>query len=394
MTDQMTSRQRLLAVLHRELPDRVPVTPDVSMMMPCRYTGKPYWEVLFNDDPPLWQAHIALQKRFGYDAIVGAGLGAALSFSAEDTGLPVERHVISREKDRWLVEEINHTPKGQLTVRTVYFRQKSSWIAKPMITDPEQEVEALLATLADPWKRNASHMKQVRAAVGETGIIASGTPVPPAWWLYCRRDLSNSVLDFFDRRRLVERAMSAYSEWSFEYLKATCQKGNPDLLMFGGSVTSMSVINPTLYRRYALPWLKQATAIARSYGVPTGVHMCGRSRAALPILAESGIDLLEPLEAPPGGDLCLADVKREYGDMWVLKGNVNTFETLARGTPEDVTSEARKVIEDAGAGGGLILSSGDQVGSDTPEANFQALIEAAQRFGVYAASEVPAPEGA
>jgi hypothetical protein len=30
--------------------------------------------VLLNGDPPLWQAHVDLQRRFGYDAIVGAGL--------------------------------------------------------------------------------------------------------------------------------------------------------------------------------------------------------------------------------------------------------------------------------------------------------------------------------
>jgi uroporphyrinogen-III decarboxylase len=379
MAEQMTSRQRLLAVLQRKLPDRVPVAPDVSMMMPCRYTGKPFWEVLLNENPPLWQAHIDLQRRFGYDAIVGAGL----DIDRAAQGVTSETQVLTRDQERWVAEETTHTPKGDLTVRTVYFRNKSSWVEKPLITDPEDEIEALLATLTDPWDASVDHLEEVRAAVGESGIIAAGTPVPPAWWLYCRRDLSQSVLDFYDRRPLVERAMAAYGEWALDYVRATCALGHPDLLMFGGSVASMSVINPTLYRRYALPWLQKATAIARSYGVFTGVHMCGKSRAALPILAESGIDLLEPIESPPGGDIDLRELKREYGQRFVLKGNVNTFETLARGTPEDVVREARGVLGALAEGGGLILSSGDQVGGDTPEANFIALIDAVRRYGVY-----------
>jgi uroporphyrinogen-III decarboxylase len=63
---------------------------------------------------------------------------------------------------------------------------------------------------------------------------------------------------------------------------------------------------------------------------------------------------------------------------------VNTFQTLARGTTAEVEAEARKVIEDAGEGGGLILSTGDQTPVDTPEENFVALIDAAMRYGVYA----------
>ena len=178
--------------------------------------------------------------------------------------------------------------------------------------------------------------------------------------------------------------MSAYGEWALECLRASCERLHPELVMFGGSVASMSVVSPTLYRRYALPWLQEATALAHRYGVFTGVHMCGRSRAALPLLAESGIDLLEPLEASPGGDVVLAEVKKQYGPSFCLKGNVNTFHTLARGTPADVESAARKVIEEAGEGGGLILSTGDQTPVDTPEENFETLINAAALYGAYA----------
>lgn len=348
-------------------------------MIPARYTGKPFWEIWVNHNPPLWKAHLALQERFGYDMILGAGLGA----NWDDPDPPAEDRIVSKSEERWVVDRITHTKKGDLTVRTVCFRDKSPWITKPLITDPEGELDALLATFTDPWRRSTAYAEEVREAVGDKGIIVSGTPVPLAWWLYSRRQLDKSVLDFFDRRALVEKAMDAYSEWSLELLKATCEMIHPDLLMLGGSVASMSVVSPDLYRRYALPWLRRVTELAHGYGVLTGVHMCGRSKAALPILAESGIDLLEPLESPPGGDVLLAEVKKQYGDRFVIKGNVNTFQTLAKGTPDDVVAEARKVIADAGEGGGLILSTGDQVSGDTPEENFVALIRTAQEYGVY-----------
>jgi hypothetical protein len=373
----MTSRERLVAVLGRGVPDRVPVSPDVSYMMPVRYTGQPFWEVLLNYNPPMWQAKLALAERFRFDLILDVPLGAG------PNDPPVEQRIVSKDEERWVVDEIIHTRKGDLTTRTVYFRSQSPWVIKPMVIDPENELDALLATFTDCWRKDITEAQAIRQSLGEKGIIAVGTPVPLAWWLYSRRELATSVLDFYDRQTLVEKAMNAYGEWALDWLKATCERLHPDLVMFGGSVASMSVVSPTLYRRYALPWIQKATALAHCYGVFAGVHMCGRSRAALPLLAESGIDLLEPLEALPGGDVVLAEVKKQYGASFCLKGNVNTFRTLAQGGPAEVEAEARRVIEDAGEGGGLILSTGDQTPGDTPEENFVALIKAAKRYGAY-----------
>ena len=374
----MTSRERLLAVFRRELPDRVPVAPDEAFMMPTRFTGKPFWEVFVNDNPPLWQAKIALQERFGHDLILYHEL-----LGAGPLDPPRETVVVSKSPDRWSVQTTIRTAKGDLTQTKVVFRAQSPWASKPLITDPENETEALLATLTDPWQKDDSLVGELKAALGDRGILAGGATVPLAWWLYAREDLSHSVLDFYDRRPLVERAMAAYAEWALEWVRAVCVRAQPDLFMFGGSVASMSVVSPDLYRRYALPFLAKAVEIARSHGVFTGVHMCGRSRAALPLLAEAGIDLVEPLEAPTGGDVSLAEVKKQYGDRMVLKGNVNTFETLARGSADGVLAEARQCIIDAAEGGGFILSSGDQVPVDTPEENFRALILAPRMYGRY-----------
>lgn len=374
----MTSRERLLLALRHQVPDYVPVSPDVSNMMPARYTGKPFWEVYVNENPPMWQAHLDLQRRFGYDMVMGVALGN----SPNDP--PSERTVLAKNDDAWIVEEVIHTRRGDLSIRTQYPRDRSPWVVKPIITDPEAEEAALLATLTDPWTKDASEARAVKAAVADRGIICSGLPVPLAWWLYQRRHLDQAVLDFYDRPQLVERILAVYSEWALEALKAMASLIKPDMFMFGGSVASMSVVSPALYRRYAFPFLCEAVQIARSNGVLTGVHMCGRCGDALDMLAEAGVDMVEPLESPPGGDVSLAEVKRRYGARLCLKGNVNTFQTLARGTPEDVVAEARQCMVDAGDGGGFILSTGDQVPGDTPEANFVALISAARRYGVYA----------
>ena len=373
----MTSRERLITALKLEVPDRVPVAPDFSNMIPCRYTGKPFWEIYVNRNPPLWTARLKVDRKFDFDTILHTGLGS----SPDD---PIsETRILSKEEDQWTVENILHAPKGDLTTQTVYPRHKSPWIIKPLITEPETEIDVLLSTLTDPWKKDTSAFEEAQKHLGEGGITAAGTAVPLAWWLYSRRRLDKSVLDFYDRLPLVERAMQVYEEWAMEFLKATCERLHPDLIMFSGSVASMSVVSPDLYRRYAFPFLCRAAELTKSRGVFTGVHMCGKSKDALSMIAEAGIDLIEPLEAVPGGDVNLPEVKTQYGKTLCLKGNINTFQTLVRGTPEDIETEVKQCIEDASAGGGFILSTGDQVAVDTPEENIIALQESAQIHGIY-----------
>ena len=65
----MTSRQRMLIAMTNGQPDMVPVAPDTSNMIPCRLTGKPFWDIYLYQDPPLWQAYIHCVKHFGFDQL-------------------------------------------------------------------------------------------------------------------------------------------------------------------------------------------------------------------------------------------------------------------------------------------------------------------------------------
>ena len=64
---KMTPRERMLTAMTNGIPDRVPATPDTSNMIPARLTGRPFWDVYYFADPPLWKAYIDAVKYFGFD---------------------------------------------------------------------------------------------------------------------------------------------------------------------------------------------------------------------------------------------------------------------------------------------------------------------------------------
>lgn len=40
--EEMTPKERMMTAMRREIPGRIPVAPDISNMVPCRLTGKPF----------------------------------------------------------------------------------------------------------------------------------------------------------------------------------------------------------------------------------------------------------------------------------------------------------------------------------------------------------------
>lgn len=157
----------------------------------------------------------------------------------------------------------------------------------------------------------------------------------------------------------------------------------PDFVCVGGSGTLIWQ-SVKMFRQLALPAVKRAIALAEAAGMPTHVHSCGPERQLVEILAEeTALTVIDPLEIPPMGNCDLAALKRRHGTKLTLKGNLHTTEVMLRGSVDEVVRASRQAIDDAGAGGRFILSTGDQCGRDTPDANLRAMIDTARSYGRY-----------
>lgn len=83
------------------------------------------------------------------------------------------------------------------------------------------------------------------------------------------------------------------------------------------------------------------------------------------------------------GDCDLSELKAHFGNRFAFMGNIHTTDVMLNGSVEDVERAAKKCIDDAAAGGGYILSTGDQCGRDTPDENIFKLVEVARTYGRY-----------
>ncbi|MCL5986813.1 MAG: hypothetical protein M1371_09690 [Actinobacteria bacterium] len=388
----MTGKQRMIKAFRNEgEPDRIPVSPDTSNVYPAKYTGKPFWDVFYFKNPPLWSAYLDLASRFEFDVCLEApgliGLeadipGGSLSINT-DGNVPATNKIADSNEENLIVEYIYHTKKGNLNKTLIFPLRKSPWCSKPLVENPEDDFEKIQALLVDPWSKDAREFKKIHQRVGEKGVVGPRIQMPTSWWFFLRGDASQAIMDYYDRPVIMESIMNAYSEYALEEVHACCHLLGADEIVFGGGNASLSIISPSMFSKFNLPFLENATQICKQHHVISHLHVCGLSRIIVEMVAGTDLNVMEPLERPPSGDIDLGEIKEKYGRKLCLKGNVNTFETLAQKDKDEVIRECLKCIINAGEGGGFVLSSGDQVPLETHEDNFIAMIKAAKIYGKY-----------
>lgn len=108
----------------------------------------------------------------------------------------------------------------------------------------------------------------------------------------------------------------------------------------------------------------------------TFIHTDGAIFKLLDDLAESGFDILNPVQTSATGmDPVL--IKETYGDRLSFWGaGVETQTTLPFGTPQEVREEVRRRIEIFGRGGGYVFASIHNVQTRIPVENIVAFYEA------------------
>jgi len=378
----MTPRERLLTVLGGDIPDCVPVAPDVSNMIPARLTGKPFWDLYLYNDPPIWEAYIDCAKRFDIDAVMDGYFPLEFPNDERAEGPEWERFIVFRNDER-IVVQASYEENGKRVWRDrvdVYYvadppthRVKPEAIGLP--SEPEQ-FSPLQGVR--PVDTGPSGLKRIAALMGDQGLVGV--------WLASSCALGNeeAIYDYYDNpgqhgRWAQERVEQV--ERRFQNIMTMDRK--PDFLCVGGSGT-LVFQSLDIFRQLALPAVKRGIELATAAGIPTHVHSCGPEKELVKIMVEeTGLTVIDPLEIPPMGDCDLAELKRLCGNKITLKGNLHTTDVMLLGTIDDVVAASRKAIDDAAPGGRFILSTGDQCGRDTPDDNLRAMVETARTYGRY-----------
>ncbi len=142
------------------------------------------------------------------------------------------------------------------------------------------------------------------------------------------------------------------------------------------------LISPAMWRRYFKPHVRTIIETCKAANPDLHIfwHSDGYIEPIIPDLIAIGVDVLNPVQ-PDVMDP--ARLKRLYGDRLAFFGTVGTPQTWHWGTPDDIRAEVYERIQTVGAGGGLIISPAYDLEPEVRWENVLAFFEAVEEYGAY-----------
>ncbi len=378
MPAPMTPRQRMLAAYQGLASDTVPVAPEFWYYLPARTLGISM--ITLEREVPHWQALQQTFRRYGCE---GWGIVAP--------GLPTGWSGLSTVKDHWL-------PGGRLEERTrievegrrltsakLYEPGEPSWMVERYIKDFDLDWPAYFNwAMPDPETLNWKPVQEALDAVGEEYLLEVYVGDAFIDFAGGQREggFEQVIADLADQPGAMQALQARYIAAMSAKVRAALTRTTVRSVFVGSIWSSLSLLSPTLWRRWDLPLLQAVVRTAHAFGGLVHHHFHGRCMGVLDDLASLGLDCICPFERPPGGDVTnLKKVAARLSNRTAFNGNVHTVATLINGKPEDVRREVLEILEAFEGSDRLIVGTGDQVGVETPDENIDAMIETARLYG-------------
>lgn len=339
---EMTSEERVLHVLQRQEPDRV---PHFEWVVDHRVR-----EALC----PGCKSHEDFAVQMEHDAII-----VDLNYKKERVGT-----------NRWL----------------------SEWGYVTQDTNEEHgiEVESPIKTLADferftpPDPHAPGRFVGVESAVqkykGDKAVIVHLNDVfSLPRYLMGMQDLLMAIVT---QPELVKALVEMSVTVNLELAKEVVARGAK--IVYTGDDYAYNkgpLMSPKHFREFFYPGLCRVMGGYKELGLYVIKHTDGNLWRIIDMIIDSGIDCLDPIDPQAGMDL--GEVKAKYGARVALKGNVDCAQLMTFGAPDEVVEATKHALKQGMPGGGYILSSSNSIHSAVKPENYAAMMRTLREFGKY-----------
>jgi uroporphyrinogen decarboxylase len=133
-------------------------------------------------------------------------------------------------------------------------------------------------------------------------------------------------------------------------------------------------------RTFLIPRMKRIMDLAHQAGAYVFYHSDGAVRTILPDMIAAGIDVLNPIQWRCKG-MERKELKRDFGSQVIFHGGVDNQYTLAFGSIDEVRQEVIEDIRLLGVGGGYVLAPCHNIQPVSPPENIVTMYETGLEYG-------------
>ncbi|MBW7893498.1 MAG: hypothetical protein H3C27_00155 [Opitutaceae bacterium] len=374
----MTSRERLLATIRHEEPDRVPIAPRVWA-----------WLVAECGSQDL-AAHLRAFPDMDQMFPVNDGTPNVVDDIFDHYDLPDVRvdQRKSREGDFTVVERVFHTPAGRLSDRIMVPPAGREFGVTPnpvrtehLVKGPE-DLPALRHILA-PVNTNYDFLQRLHGEMGDRGLVMVQVRCALDHNAGHARDVADLMVDYYDNRPFFDELLGLFHRRSLAQIKAALEGGAQCIFGTWYFASLSAGWSPAIFAEVFGPMIREQVELTHRYGAIYDYYDDGRLDHTMELIAATGVDVLETCTPPPTGDFDLAKAKRLIGGHTTIKGYVDLLHVVKNGTPAAIDQAVAEAMTIGKPGGGFIIGSSDSFREGTSRENLAAYFAACQRHGVY-----------
>lgn len=349
MRETMTPRERWLAVLDGEKPDRTPMdywgTEEATAKLLKHLGCSTLWEAI---------------QRLHIDRIVG------VSPAYDGPPLPAESDIYGRR--------YSNVDYGTGVYRECIYSPLAGFATV-------DEIEANYTWPSVDWFDYSVIPSQVE---GKEAYPVQGGGSEPFLIYADLRGREQAFMDLVLQPEIVHHCLDKLFDFAHENTVRIYEQipGRVDFSYVAEDLGGQEQLlySPQIIHEFLLPRMKRMMDLAHGAGVHVFFHSDGAIRPIIPDMIEAGIDVLNPLQWRSRG-MEREELKRDFGDQVVLHGGVDNQQTLAFGTVEDVREEVLDNLRILGDGGGYILAPCHNIQAVSPPQNVVAMYETGLEYG-------------
>lgn len=383
--DEMTSHQRVVAVLQHHEPDRVPL--GIWMTVDAYKQLRRYLDLEIKEQYPVgsttWSQDVGVEldviDKLELDvAKISGQCPGGRSLEELPDGLLVDEWGIKRKRVEFKTGSYLEIVDPPLADATITDLEDYPW---PDPRDP---------AVVDGLREKAKFIRKetdlaLFAQFGRGGIFEQAKYLRGYDTILFDMAVNpDFVMALFEKLTEIENEFNEVGiEACGEYIDIL--RLSPEDL----ATQTSTFISPKMFQEMVLPFYQRSFGhakkllLAKNPEAKIEFHSCGAAYPFMHWLIDAGMDIFDSVQPRVSEDSHPARYKEAFGHRLSFWGGIDVQHTLPQGTPEEVREEVRVRIGEMAPGGGYILSSSHRLQPDIPPENIIAMYEAAKEFGSY-----------
>ena len=198
--------------------------------------------------------------------------------------------------------------------------------------------------------------------------------------------MDNLLCELLANPQRIHNFLDALMERHMANLKAFLDAAGDyiDIIGFGDDMGSQGgpQFSPDVYMEFFYPREKIMWSYIheRFAEMKICLHCCGGVRPLMPLLADAGLDAINPVQFTCK-DMDLAELKKEFhGKLTLWGGGCDTRDMLPNSTPDKIIPHVKANLEILNKGGGFIFQQVHNILADVPPANVTAMFKTVREF--------------